>query len=82
MLLDFVCSMDLPYQSTKSVVEPIKVEPSLVVFRIEIIDAKLSSPNNSSITARTRCTFSSPICTNTEPLSVSRSRATVSRSRR
>ena len=43
---------------------------------------KLSSPNTSSITARTRWTFSSPICTKMEPESVSRSRATVRRSRR
>jgi hypothetical protein len=41
----------------------------------------LFSPKTSSINARTRCTFSSPICTKIEPLSVSRSRATVRRSR-
>ena len=34
------------------------------------------------ITARTRCTFSSPIWTKIEPESASKSRATVSRSRR
>ncbi len=36
--------------------------------------------NNAGI--RTRCTFSSPICTKTDPLSVNNSRATVSRSRK
>ncbi len=48
----------------------------------DIADTKFSVPNTSSISARTRCTFSSPICTKMLPLSCSRSRATVSRSRR
>src|SRR3546814_4239150 len=40
------------------------------------------SPKISSITARTRCTFSSPICTKIDPDSVSRPRATIKRSRK
>ena len=52
------------------------------LFLTIIVTTPLSSPNTSSITALTRCTFSSPICTKMEPDSVSRSRATVSRSRR
>ena len=51
-------------------------------FLITIDCTKFSSPNTSSTNARTRCTFSSPICTKMEPESASRSRATVSRSRR
>ncbi len=47
-----------------------------------IILQKFSAPNTSSINARTRCTFSSLICTKMLPLSVSISRISSSRSRR
>ena len=43
---------------------------------------KFSGPNTSSMSERTRWTFSSPICTKHDPDSVRRSRATTSRSRR
>ena len=47
-----------------------------VVFLKAICEQKFSLPKTSSITDRTRCTFSSPIWTKTLPLSVSSSRAT------
>ncbi len=56
---------------------------SVIIGRIEVLkEIKFSSPNTSSITALTRCTFSSPICTKIEPLSANNSFATINRSRK
>ncbi|CFP57402.1 Uncharacterised protein [Bordetella pertussis] len=72
----------LAYQRSVSNVGPIKSPVELDVFAKTIVLTQLSSPNTSSSNARTRCTFSSPICTKIEPLSVNKSRATINLSRR
>ena len=81
-LRNFKSGSDFANQRIKSLVLSRAAEAFPVVVLYAIWLTKLASPKISSNNDRTRCTFSSPICTKIDPESVRRSRQSVKRSRR